>query len=703
MIAFCRVWICGLALLLSACGGGGGASATLPASTPQPVQLSLKSVDVSSPAPLSLIHLTTSGLASSGSVTVTFADSQSYSVTLPAIAVSTAGVVSVGVPIYIRNSLPSAGAVQVKVTQGGLSTNAIALSVQSLPSLSTYGVTPGQISSAFMTFSTLIHAIRLSELQVVQSEEPGLANISSAVSTVSALLGGAITTRNAIATVMAGGTVPIGTDSSGGAVQLDPTQLALMDQVIVAALQQIVPSVPVITNLKRAAVRSQLRGPRVRIKATANPAAWWSALNTVLTTSNGAYTIRADMQGQDSSVGSIQADQAAAEGAASLSGAADSPLIGIPLAFTHLYATLDSTFHTIGAAAACIASVGCGTQVAGEIQGQLANDESDMGSTVWSTIASLDPLTASGGVIVSAGSGLGTFLQNVQSLVSSGKVAGADAVDNAVLNGSTGVSAGLIDSALPSSQPDSVQYCCFAGGSVVGVTDAAGDYELWMPAGVGGTSYSNIQLSASDPATGVAIASDTESVNLTALDQVASNVAGLSGGLPGGLPGGATAYTLSGSYTLTGTGTTTPVAGCTAATATSSAQGIVNATVNGNLQTAGTYTANVSMGSLTVTTTVSSTTCTSGGQTITVPGQTSTATVPAATSSVSVVSDGTHLTISGPLLGTDPSGCTGGSSATGTVTGLSNPLVSLSSAMTCTIANAGTASETATIKMVGSW
>ena len=652
---------------------------------------------------MSLIHLTTAGLASSGSVTVTFADGQSYSVTLPAIAVSTAGVVSVGVPIYILNSLPSAGAVQVKVSQGGLSSNALAISVQSLPSLSTYGVTPGQISSAFMTFSTLMHAIRLSELQVVQSEDPGLANVSSAVSTVSALLGGAATTRNAIATVMGGGTVPIGTDSSGGAVQLDPTQLALMDQVIVAALQQMVPSVPVITNAKRAVVRTEPRGPRIRIKATGAPASWWNALNTVLTTSNGAYTLRAYMQGQDSSVGSIQADQAAVEGAASLSGAADSPLIGIPLAFTHLYATLDSTFHTIGAAASCIASVGCGTQVAGEIQGQLANDESDMGSTVWSTIASLDPLTAPGGTIVSAGSGLGTFLQNVQSLVSSGKVAGADAVDNAVLNGSTGFSAGLIDSVLPSSQPDSVQYCCFANGSVAGMADAAGGYELWMPAGVGGTNYSNIQLTASDPATGVAIASDTESVNLTALDQAASNVAGLSAGASGSLPGGASAYTLSGSYTLTGTGTTTAVAGCTAATITSSGQGIVNATVNGNVQTAGTYAVNVSMASFIVTTTISSTTCTSGGQTITVPGQTSTATVPAATSSVSVVSDGTNLTISGPLLGTDPSGCTGGSSATGTVTGLANPLVSLSSTMTCTVANAGSYSDTATIKMVGSW
>ena len=690
-----------LMALLAACGGGGGSGSSTPSSSPL---LTLKSAEVTSPAPLALENLSTAGLASSGAVTVTYSDGQSYSVTVPALSVSSAGVVSVGVPIYLLNGVPSAGTVQVTVSQGGVSSNALTLSVQNLPALSTYGLTPGQVSSAFMTFETLIQGIRLSELQLVYSENPGLAHLSSALSTVTTLLNGAVTTQSAIATAAGGGTVPIGTDASGGALQLDPTQLALMDQVLLAALQQMVPSVPVVTTAKQLIVggSGSAHAPVRRIKAAANPSGWWSALKTVLTTSNGAYTLRAYMQGQDSSVGNLQADQAVAEGAAAVTATDENQMIGIPLAITHVYVTLDSTFHTIGAVAACEVAIGCGSQTMSELQAQLTNDGNDMASTVWSALASLNPLTAPGSTLVSTGSGLATFLQNAQSLVTSGKLGEADAVDTAVLSGSTAYSAGLIQGALPVSQQDSIDYCCFGSAQATGVSDAVGDYAVWMPAGVAGANYTSVQLTASDPASGAVVAADTQTVNLTALDQAATNVAGLTPAATGGSTGSGTTYTLSGSVTLSGTGTMTTVTGCTAATITSSGQGIMNATVNGDIQTPGTYTATVSVANFTMTDTSSSTSCTTGGQTVTVPGQTTTETIPSGTSTVTVVSDGTNLTVTGALLGTDPAGCTGGSSATGTVTGLANPLVSLTSTMSCALSG-GSSSDTSTVKLVGSW
>lgn len=165
---------------------------------------------------------------------------------------------------------------------------------------------------------------------------------------------------------------------------------------------------------------------------------------------------------------------------------------------------------------------------------------------------------------------------------------------------------------------------------------------------------------------------------------------------------GGTIHKFSGSILNSGSLVIPAQNGCTSVTVTSSGGGILNATVNGDVQTPGTYIAQVSSGSFLETATSSTSTCTAGNSTVIVPGTSSSATVPPFSGSVTIVSDGTHLTVSGPLIGSPPAGCSGGNTATGTVIGLSNPMVTLASTMTCTI-NGATFSDTMTVKMVGSF
>ncbi len=76
--------------------------------------------------------------------------------------------------------------------------------------------------------------------------------------------------------------------------------------------------------------------------------------------------------------------------------------------------------------------------------------------------------------------------------------------------------------------------------------------------------------------------------------------------------------------------------------------------------------------------------------------------MPASSGTVTVVSDGSNLSVSGPLLGSLPAGCTGNSAATGTISGLANPMVTLTQTLTCNEAGA-TFTDTLSVKLVGAY
>jgi hypothetical protein len=162
---------------------------------------------------------------------------------------------------------------------------------------------------------------------------------------------------------------------------------------------------------------------------------------------------------------------------------------------------------------------------------------------------------------------------------------------------------------------------------------------------------------------------------------------------------------LNGTIVVSGSGTIPAVAGCTAGTWTTSGGGILDATVQGNLQDAGTYAATFSSPGFLQTTTVSSITCTAGGVTTTLQGQSIDSQVPpfggSGTVTVTAAFGGTTLTIPNSNY-TPPAGCSGGDVIAGSDVGLSNPLVTLSTAVSCSVSGA-TLTIDSTAKLVGAW
>lgn len=160
---------------------------------------------------------------------------------------------------------------------------------------------------------------------------------------------------------------------------------------------------------------------------------------------------------------------------------------------------------------------------------------------------------------------------------------------------------------------------------------------------------------------------------------------------------------LSGTVLVSGSGIVPGVAGCTDATWTAGGGGILNATVSGNIQTAGTYPVTFASPGFEVTTSLSSITCTSGNVTTTVPASTTVSNVPpfgqSSTITVAPAFSGNSLSLADNS--TPPAGCTGGS-ITGNDIGASNPLITLSTTLACTV-QGSSLTATATAKLVGAW
>ena len=75
-----------------------------------------------------------------------------------------------GVPLYVA---PGAGAISpgsvlLTITQNGITSSSVAINIQDLPSVSSFGVQPGQITSVALDLNAMILARRLNEFQAFQ-------------------------------------------------------------------------------------------------------------------------------------------------------------------------------------------------------------------------------------------------------------------------------------------------------------------------------------------------------------------------------------------------------------------------------------------------------------------------------------------------------------------------------------------------------
>ena len=215
--------------------------------------------------------------------------------------------------------------------------------------------------------------------------------------------------------------------------------------------------------------------------------------------------------------------------------------------------------------------------------------------------------------------------------------------------------------------------------------------------------FLQVNIASPAPYTVAASGTGTTFLEQTVLPDLQASVAAISASPNApAAPANPASTKLSGSVLVVSKDTLPAGNGCSAVTVTSSGGAILNATVNGNLQSAGNYTAQVSAGTLRYTTTGAPFQCSVAGVVFNDPGFSESNVFPPFAGNVNVASDGTNLTVTGALLGGLPAGCVGGDIARGTVIGLANPMVSLTSNVTCSIAGA-TVVTTLSIKMVGSF
>src|SRR5215469_3636142 len=94
------------------------------------------------------------------------------------------------VPLYISTSTQQIGpgTVSMTLSQGSVTSNSVSINIQDLPSVSSYGVQPGQITHAFLVMEATLVSRRLNEFQAFQVANGNTVNTASAQADLSSLL-----------------------------------------------------------------------------------------------------------------------------------------------------------------------------------------------------------------------------------------------------------------------------------------------------------------------------------------------------------------------------------------------------------------------------------------------------------------------------------------------------------------------------------
>ncbi len=218
-------------------------------SQPQRTGLAATSLSNSSPIPLTLLYIGTTGLSSGAPVTLNFSNASGYSATVQALRVGSDGTVVAAVPLYANPDTAQIGpgTVSVVVTQGSQSIPPIALNIQDLPPVSSYGLQPGEATHAILVFDALLLARRINQLQAFQNLPGNTVDTTTAQSTLQTLLTATIEARHDVdqviqdpSTVIQDETLP-----NGVVVQFDSNTLDVMDRVNANFLMQTFANLPI--------------------------------------------------------------------------------------------------------------------------------------------------------------------------------------------------------------------------------------------------------------------------------------------------------------------------------------------------------------------------------------------------------------------------------------------------------------------------
>jgi len=495
--------------------------------------LQITSVSDFAPIPLVPLRVTTTGLAPTTPVSVSFSNGAGFFVTDQAIRVQTDGTVIVAVPLYIdpNSTQITSGSVSMTLTQGTRSSSPVTINIQDLPALSTYGIPLGKISHSFLIMDTILEGRRLNQLQAAQAIFNNV-DTSTAQSTEHSLLVGAVRAQADVDRVLTDNSAIIsgGTLSNGTAIQFDRNSQEMMDRVVAVYLTEL-------AGIVGQSNGSVLSRPASAATGQALTAITLKDLLTLMEESKMVGDIAKATQDAQNSDTRSDFGLAIAKGANGFVGLANmeieqnatvtkvSDYIGGVLGVLDVVKDVGTMAGDLGAIIAASAS--------GNDPGILQVATNDLNKTSIKTYFDSAGLGLAAAEMYFKGiEGAKAAIQGLEFGLTAAQfyrdsTEAKDSFQMAVLvanhvtvfpspnQGFAQIEGTDQGSNAPQ---NSVGLCCFGAKSlgIIGVDDPSGNYGLFVPLGVAGTAYNNLTLSVGDVTTGNTLGSET--VDLTGLN-----------------------------------------------------------------------------------------------------------------------------------------------------------------------------------------
>ncbi len=492
----------------------------------KPVRLAMTSLSSMSPAPLTSLTIGTSGMTNSDPITAYFTNKAGFFFSTPPIHVGANGKVLVAVPLYVApgSGKVSGGVVSLVLAQGDNVSAPVAINILNLPPISAYGTKLGQITHSFYIFQAITLGRQLNELEAARLLYPGV-DTSASRASLSNRLHGVILARQNVDAIMLDHTLVItnGFLSNGTPVLFDRNALDMMDRVFAVHLTSLTRAIglaiPVVASagvmeadeamMASAGVSSltdilqfidTTKGAAEVVEQTQKAAESGSVFNTIQAVTTGANSFLGLALGESASVVSAQVGGILAV----VSTVSDVEQMSIDLGFIikesyfgtgnpevleAAYADInnlqtktfqDSVSTALAAEGLNMAEIGAAA-TAWQLAGGVASSTLEFGLTTYN-------LTKSG--------------QDADSYTEALNVASQMAVFPSASQGFgqlTGKAVGGANSGLTAPQ-SSLDLCCFGAADlgIQGITDASGNFDLFVPLGVPDTDYGSLTLHSGD-------------------------------------------------------------------------------------------------------------------------------------------------------------------------------------------------------------
>jgi hypothetical protein len=497
-----------LSITIFACGGGGGSAGSPSPNPPPPVtsNITIKSVDNTNPLPMTVFNIATSGLNSTKPVSVKFANSTGYSVASAPLNIATDGTVTASAPLYLDPTTHAitTGMIQLTISQGTSTSAPVNVSIQDLPSVASYGATPGQITHNFLVFESLLHA---SAMNV--SQAAGVASIPNTSATTHGyytLLNAAVLARNDTDLIMQNPsqTFSWGTAPDGTALTFSATDLDIMDRILGLYLSQ------VLTNAAPGVKTAMAQRNTKSVQIMSIGSSFTTFLSGITGVSNIQEAVNNFLATQDGFVRGEAIANAAG-------GLLDNPVftkigggLGAAAAFSSVSRALDTIGSDILTVGNCLGSTSTTCSVTPDT---LINDGLEFVKADVSTITSTTGFFGFESTLATTlSNGLTSVLTTVQGIndgslnlpsIASPWISKTTLVQNAISSlgqviGTVNIANNLGLAAAQTSVQATFNPSMTSPPYVQTMADQAGNYALYVPLGVGSINYSTVNLTMFD-------------------------------------------------------------------------------------------------------------------------------------------------------------------------------------------------------------